>query len=832
MPPGAAIEEGLVGTLAYMAPEQASGRPEAASDWYAVGVMLYEALSGRLPFTGTAMQIIGAKRARDPEPVQALAPEVPDDLSALCMALLSRDPAKRPQGSEVVTRLGRQPRRAWAAGASVVSDTAAIGREAQIAALDAALRNVRGGHAVVACLHGSTGFGKTALTHWFTRNRLPHRALVLQSRCYVRESVPYKALDGIIEQLGWHLHSLSARELDCLLPKHVNALVHVFPVLTWLADVHATNTSGKRLDPSQLRRDAFDALRELLGRLAAGRPLDTRCRRPAVGRRRERARAGDLLRQPGQPGVLLIVAFRTDDIEKNAFIESLIDRARVSESAFERHEIELGPLSEVASRELASRLVSVAPCSPRQIDNIVREARGVPFLIELFSRYLAESGTSRDDVVLDRLISTVLDDLPEGCRELLDAVAVSGRPIDTMLVREATAVAGNERRLVGALQGAYLVRPAGSAATIEPYHDRVREAVVGRLSAARLAAIHLSLARAMESRGVDEPETLSEHYLEGGERALAAIHAARAAAAASAQLAFERAAKLYRRALELTPDTTSHAVWKVALAHVLAYSGSGVEAAHAYLDAASAPGVDAAAMYRAAADHLLRCGHVQEGLEVVDRLAVDAGLDVQRNRFVTIGHVLVSRGLLRIKGWRFTERPEREIDRSELMRIDLGITLGTGLARVDGLRAADYHARAARRALGAGEPVRVTHAMLGEVAFGCLRGGRTLPRTLGLLDRAAALADRLEHPHLNGLVHLVRCMAYAHAGQFNIARPEADVAEQIFRRQCVDVWRDIDPAQVYSISLPLLPGRIDRAGTARAGAAAGGDRARRPLRGR
>ena len=530
MPSGAAVEEGLVGTLAYMPPEQASGRAEAASDWYAVGVMLYEALTGRLPFSGNAFQIIAGKRARDPEPVQALVPGLPDDLSALCMALLSRDPAKRPQGSDVVSQLGRQPRRAWAAGASAVSDTTAIGREAQIAALDAALRDVRVDHAVVACLHGSSGFGKTALTHWFTRNRLPPRALVLQSRCYVRESVPYKALDGIIEQLGWHLRSLSARELDHFVPKHVNALVHVFPVLTWLADVDATNTSVEGLDPIQLRRDAFDALRELLGRLAAERPLVLVVDDLQWGDAESALALGDLLRQPGQPGALLIATFRTDDIEKDAFIQSLIDRARIGESALDVREIELGPLSDVASRELASRLVSVAPFSPRQIDNIVREARGVPFLIELFSRYVTESGTARDDIVLDKLISSVLDDLPEGCRELLEAVAVSGRPIDTMLVREATAVAGNERRLVGALQGAYLVRPAGSAATIEPYHDRVREAVVGRLSAARLAEIHLSLARAMESRGVDEPETLSEHYLEGGERALAAVHAARAAA--------------------------------------------------------------------------------------------------------------------------------------------------------------------------------------------------------------------------------------------------------------------------------------------------------------
>ncbi len=397
------------------------------------------------------------------------------------------------------------------------------------------------------------------------------------------------------------------------------------------------------------------------------------------------------------------------------------------------------------------------------------------------------------------MVTAALTHLPDGCRDLLEAVMVAGRPIDTMVVREAAGVAGNERRLVGALQGAYLLRPAGSAATVEPYHDRLREAVVSKLPASRLSEIHLRLARAMESRGTDEPETLSEHYLKGGERGLAAMHSARAASAASRKLAFERAATLYRRALELTPDATAHAAWEVGLADTLANAGRGVEAARAYLHAATIPGVDAAAMHRAAADHLLRCGHVQEGLAVVDRLAADAGLGVQRSRMATLARVIVSRGVLRLKDWRFTERAENEIDQSQLMRIDLGITIGAGLARVDGLRAADYHALAARHALAAGEPVRVTHAMLGEAAFGCLRDGRTLPATLRLIDRAATSAGRLQKPHLDGLIHLVRCMAYAHAGQFTAARPEAQRAEDIFRSRCVGVWRDIDLAQAYTL---------------------------------
>ncbi|MCA9657999.1 MAG: serine/threonine protein kinase, partial [Myxococcales bacterium] len=60
-------DEGILGTPAYMSPEQACGeQPTPASDWYAVGVILYECLCGDLPYTGSTLKIIAEKQQGEP----------------------------------------------------------------------------------------------------------------------------------------------------------------------------------------------------------------------------------------------------------------------------------------------------------------------------------------------------------------------------------------------------------------------------------------------------------------------------------------------------------------------------------------------------------------------------------------------------------------------------------------------------------------------------------------------------------------------------------------------------------------------------------------------
>ena len=98
-----AAEPETVGTPAYMSPEQALALPgSAGSDWYSVGVMLYQALAGELPFQGTTLEILAGKQTGIPPSLEG----VPSDLEELCFGLLDPDPESRLQGIQVLSRLG------------------------------------------------------------------------------------------------------------------------------------------------------------------------------------------------------------------------------------------------------------------------------------------------------------------------------------------------------------------------------------------------------------------------------------------------------------------------------------------------------------------------------------------------------------------------------------------------------------------------------------------------------------------------------------------------------------------------------------------------------
>ena len=111
--PSQTLTGALVGTPAYMSPEQCSGSEvSGASDQYSLGVVAYEMLTGAPPFSGSTLTVMQAHVEQPPLPIQGLAAACPPDLEAAILRMLAKDPADRwPRMADAVWRSAPCPSR-------------------------------------------------------------------------------------------------------------------------------------------------------------------------------------------------------------------------------------------------------------------------------------------------------------------------------------------------------------------------------------------------------------------------------------------------------------------------------------------------------------------------------------------------------------------------------------------------------------------------------------------------------------------------------------------------------------------------------------------------
>jgi tetratricopeptide (TPR) repeat protein len=809
-------EPHVVGTVAYMSPEQGASLPVSqASDWYSVGVMLYQALTGQLPFPGRPLEVLVDKQRKEPLAPREIAPDVPEDLNLLCKELLHRDPSERPTGRAVLRRLSDgvcEPHAAFApTWLSRQATTALIGRGRHLEVLDAAFASMSRGQTAALYVHGRSGAGKSALVQHFLTGLLERdAAVVLAGRCYEQESVPYKALDSLVDSLCRHLRRSPSALVQALLPRDVWPLTRVFPVLNRIEAVASLPRRPiEPTDPRELRRRAFVALRELLARLGDRGPLVLAVDDLQWGDADSAALLSELMRPPDPPVFLLLGCYRDEDAGSSPFLRALLQASAQERHIVEQSDLAVDALTEFEATELALSLLGEGdPDAEARARAIARESGGNPFFVtELVRHISADAEPSIDSaapqVNLDDMLWDRIRRLPGGARRFLEVVAVSGQPVRQASVCRVADLGAEGPSSLAVLRTGHLVRGAGpgSLDNVEVYHDRIRETVIKHLSPEVLKSWHGELAHVLENANEADSETLAVHYEAAGKSEMAGKYYARAAEKAAKALAFDRAAKLYRKALERwpTPGALEQSL-RVDLGDALANAGRGVEAARAYQDAATtAEGLDVLKLQSRAAYQFLISGHIDLGLATFNQLLAQVDMRLTRTPRGALLKLLSYRARLRFRGLEFRRRDEGAVPPEELLRIDIARSFALGISLVDVIEGATWQSQALLRALRGGEPRRIALAMAWEAVHSASQGRTAARRTERLITTANRLAEELGHPHAKGMATLsAGCIEFL-GGRFPPALELLDAAATILREQCAGVVWELDTAHIFGL---------------------------------
>lgn len=813
----------IVGTIAYISPEQCAGQPATVqSDWYAVGVMLYQALVGHLPFSGPAVKVLGAKRRLDPPRPSVLQDKVPKDLDALCMGLLRRDPRQRLEGNEVLRVLGQES--LWTGVHPRIGGTARpalVGREVQLEALHDALDATRSGSPVTVYVRGRSGMGKTALVQVFLEQvEAEEGAVVLRGRAYEREMVPYKAVDSLVDELTRLLLRLPPQELRALLPRDIEALGRVFPVLLRVPGVaEAPKRTTQTSNAMQLRRTAFLALRELLGNLGRQAPLVLHIDDLQWGDPDSASLLSEVMRPPRAPRLLWIACYRKEDEDSSPMLRALSSSGpKVSEGADVR-QLDVGPLVDADARRLAGELLGRDDAWTRdQANAIAAEAKGSPFLVEELARWarrqraaLGETSGWRvqraagesADVTLERVLDDRMAEQPEAAARILELVSVAARPVDLALLWRAATGGKPEHDALASLRAARLVRTTKRAGRelVEAYHDRIREVLVGRMGDTSVRARHHALAVGHEAAGITDPEAMAFHFEASGDADRAARYSEVAADRAAEALAFEQAAKLYQQALQLRqhPPALTSSLRK-RLGDALANAGRGADAARAYLRAAEfATGAIELDLERLAGEQLLRCGYIDDGVVVMRRVLATMGMPYANTPREALRALVTRRTRVRLRGLWYRERPEETVSIELLNRIDVAWAMAMGLSGVDVVRASDYQSRHLLLALKAGEPYRVVRALCGEATLLAAQGAGGSKRVRRVLDQAREVAQRIDSLQGIGLAAVTSGAAAFLQGHWQSALEWCERAETILSELCTGAAWELVTAQIFGL---------------------------------
>ncbi len=556
--------EELEGTLEYMAPEQ-TGRmnrqTDYRADYYALGVTLYEILTGQLPFmSADPLEIIHSHLARVPQSPAEICPSIPGPLCRIVLRLLEKMPEARYQSSGGILEDLEACAAAWASegeipeslplsrggGSEILAiPTRLYGREKEASLLARAFAHASQGVPSLLLLSGPAGIGKSALVHELDRSVFVNHGWFLSGKFeQLRQDRPFGALSEAFDGLVREILALPENALKGWREEFGAALGQMGAVLTPLVPgleaLLGPQPAVPELPPGQtLERQNELLLRSIAALPKASRPVvlfldDWQWADSASQNWLETMVAAEI------PHLLLIVAWRDDEVPAaHPFASRVTKLLQIKADA---HVLQLSPLSPRHAAEfLQDTLRSADPALGELARIFVGKTHGNPFYIRQLLQALDLAGAIQwepgkggwriDPATVERMVLTenVVDLLvtrlrqfPEEVSLPLRVAAAIGTEFDLALLSKTCGQAHPELlRNLALLRAENYVLPhdrftkellaasealdAGAdvdlgVARFRFSHDRIQQAAYELVPEEERPRIHLSLARHLASR--------------------------------------------------------------------------------------------------------------------------------------------------------------------------------------------------------------------------------------------------------------------------------------------------------------------------------------------
>ena len=455
------LEAGLVvGTPGYMSPEQiAMMRATPASDWYSFGVMLYQALTGRKPFLATnPTDMLDQQMRATPVPIGAVLPGLPAELCAIADRCLERDPLQRPAAGEILETFGSSLVQARGDIRAHERSAGLVGRGRELRALSRhVIARMTEGSGVV-LLHGSPGIGKSVVAdHLLDEVRAKTNALILGGRCRGWESLPFNAIDAIVDSIARAARAEPSPAIDRVLGQSVS-MTRLFPTLDF-PSVSSTDDATLILPatPELAMARAAQELHALLAAVAGERPIVLFLDDAQWGDYQSAAIFLRLLGAEGPP-VVLVLAYRTEDWRTSLLLQA------IRGSSVPRAEVVLEKLSPAMMDRLVKRERPDAPRSFRE--TAVREADGNPGLLEKILR---------DGPLLGDAVTLRLAELSASARRVFRLLSEADGPVSEDAVERKLELFESDEPLRTLTRERLIrLRRTGDLLELDVYHPRLR----------------------------------------------------------------------------------------------------------------------------------------------------------------------------------------------------------------------------------------------------------------------------------------------------------------------------------------------------------------------